>query len=245
MLKAGRWPRENEQFWRQIDSVVNDIRYIEFTGGEPFMIEEHFDMLQGIVDRGIAGQVEIHYNTNGTQWPAAAEHIWKHFKTVEIAFSIDDLCERFEYQRTGASWADVQDNVQRFRELKKKYSNIQLQCCSTVNIFNVRYIDRLADWISVQGFDFVYWNIMHDAPYFSIAALPEAAKQAIADHLKTALYSPKYRKDFDSIVDFMMQGQSTDGTETLYQIQKLDQRREQNLKTVAPELAELLNYVKA
>jgi len=242
MLKAGRWPRENEQFWTQIDSVVNDIRYIEFTGGEPFMIEEHFEMLQGIVDRGIAPQVEIHYNTNGTQWPAAAEQIWKHFKTVEIAFSIDDLCERFEYQRTGARWSDVQENIQRFRELKKRQANIQLQCCSTVNIFNVRYIDQLANWVGVQGFDFVYWNIMHDAPYFSIAALTDTAKRAIADHLNTALIPGMYKKDFAGIVDFMMQGESTDGSETRRQIQKLDKWRNQNLATVAPELAELIGY---
>jgi pyruvate-formate lyase-activating enzyme len=243
MLKAGRWPRENEQFWKQIDQCLSDIRYIEFTGGEPFMIEEHFTMLQGIVDRGIAHQVEIHYNTNGTQWPAAAEHIWKHFKTVEIAFSIDDICERFEYQRTGAVWTDVQRNLGLFRDLKKRYKNIQLQCCSTVNIFNVRYIDQLANWVSVQGFDFVYWNIMHDAPYFSIAALPYTAKQAIAKYLSTAL-SP-YKKDLAGIIDFMMQGQSTDGEETRKHIQKLDARRKQNLADVAPELAELLNYVKA
>jgi len=243
MLKAGRWPRENAQFWTQIDSVLNDIRYIEFTGGEPFMIEEHFTMLQGIVDRGIAHQVEIHYNTNGTQWPAAAEHIWKHFKTVEIAFSIDDLCERFEYQRTGATWVDVQRNIKLFRQLRQQYSNIQLQCCSTVNIFNVRYIDQLAHWISIQGFDFVYWNIMHDAWYFSIAALPDTAKHAIAKHLNSV--HTGYKQDFVGIIDFMLNGKSTDGSETRKQIQKLDQRREQNLATVAPELAELLNYVKA
>ena len=243
MLQAGRWPRENTQFWEQIDSVLDDIRYIEFTGGEPFMIEEHFRMLQGIVDRGIAHQVEIHYNTNGTQWPADAEHIWKHFKTVEIAFSIDDLCERFEYQRTGAKWTDVQQNIELFRQLRRRYPNIQLQCCSTVNIFNVRYIDQLAHWISVQGFDFVYWNIMHDSWYFSISALPDTAKQVIADHLNNALTG--YRKDFEGIVDFMMRGESTDGVEILKQIQKLDQRREQNLADVAPELAELLHYVKA
>ena len=241
MLKAGRWPRENTQFWNQIDQCLEDIRYIEFTGGEPFMIEEHFDMLQGIVDRDIAHQVEIHYNTNGTQWPADAEHIWKHFKTVEIAFSIDDLCERFEYQRTGAKWTDVERNIELFRQLRQKYSNIQLQCCSTVNIFNVRYIDQLAHWISVQGFDFVYWNIMHDAWYFSVAALPDSAKHTIADHLNNAL--TMYKKDFVGIVDFMMRGQSTDGAETCRQIQKLDQWRDQNLATVAPELAELLEYV--
>ena len=240
MLKAGRWPRENSKFWSEIDSVVNDIRYIEFTGGEPFMIEEHFEMLRGIVDRGIAHQVEIHYNTNGTQYPQDAVEIWKHFKTVEIAFSIDDLCERFEYQRSGASWVDVQRNIKLFRQMRQEHKNIQLQCCSTVNIFNVRYIDQLAHWISVQGFDFVYWNIMHDAPYFSIAALPDSAKHAIAKHLNSV--HTGYQKDFEGIVDFMMRGQSTDGAETRKQIQKLDSRREQNLVRVAPELAELIGY---
>ena len=200
-------------------------------------------MLRGIVDRGIAHQVEIHYNTNGTQYPQDAVEIWKHFKTVEIAFSIDDLCERFEYQRSGASWVDVQRNIELFRQMRQEHKNIQLQCCSTVNIFNVRYIDQLAHWISVQGFDFVYWNIMHDAPYFSIAALPNLAKQAIAEHLSKARTG--YRKDFEGIVDFMMQGQSTDGAETCQQILKLDRWRDQNLADVAPELAKLLNYVKA
>ena len=243
MLKAGRWPRENDQFWEQIDQCLEDIRYIEFTGGEPFMIEEHFEMLRGIVARGIAHQVEIHYNTNGTQYPHDAIEIWKHFKTVEIAFSIDDLNERFEYQRTNAKWTDVQTNIELYRKMRQQYSNIQLQCCSTVNIFNVRYIDQLAVWISTQGFDFVYWNIMHDAPYFSVAALPDTAKQIIADHLNTA--TTVYKKDFAGIVDFMMRGQSTDGEETRQQIQKLDQWRDQDLAAVAPELAELLNYVKA
>jgi hypothetical protein len=81
---------------------------------------------------------------------------------------------------------------------------------------------------------------MHDAPYFSIAALPDSAKQAVADHLNTALTG--YKKDFANIVDFMMRGQSTDGSETRRQIKKLDQWRDQNLATVAPELAELLQY---
>jgi hypothetical protein len=200
-------------------------------------------MLRGIVARGIASQVEIHYNTNGTQYPQDAVEIWKHFKTVEIAFSIDDLGERFEYQRSGAKWTDVQTNIELYRKMRQQYPNIQLQCCSTVNIFNVRYIDQLAHWIAIQGFDFVYWNIMHDAPYFSVAALPDSAKQVIADHLNTAV--TEYKKDFAGIVDFMMRGQSTDGSETRRQIQKLDRWRDQDLAAVAPELAELLNYVKA
>ena len=242
MLRAGAWPQENQSFWNEIDSVLEDIRYIEFTGGEPFMIAEHFDMLQGIVDRGIAHQVEIHYNTNGTQYPEQAVEIWKHFKTVEIAFSIDDLGARFEYQRTNAVWSEVEQNIGRFRELKAKYPNIRLQCCSTVNVFNVRYIDQLARWLEHQGFDYVYWNMMHDAWYFSIATLPESAKTEIILHLENAVVPAQWREEFDRICDFMRKGASTDGFMLRMKVQDLDRKRGQNLATVEPEFAALIEY---
>jgi len=242
MLRAGAWPRENESFWAQIDSHLADIRYVEFTGGEPFLIDQHFDMLQGIVDRGIAHQVEIHYNTNGTQWPERGPEIWRHFKTVEVAFSIDDLGARFEYQRTNATWAEVESNIARFRLLKQTMPNLQLQCCSTVNVFNVRYIDQLAQWIVLQGFDFVYWNMMHDAWYFSIATLPESAKAAISEHLRRADVPPQYRGEFDRIIDFMNGGASTDGFMLRMKIADLDRKREQNLRDVEPEFADIIGY---
>ena len=244
MLKAGAWPRENTSFWDQVDSVLGDIRYIEFTGGEPFMIGEHFDMLQGIVDRGIAGNVEIHYNTNGTQYPESAIEIWKHFKTVEIALSIDDLGERFEYQRSNAVWSNVVDNLSRFRTLRELHPNIRLQCCATVNIFNIHYIDQLAQWIVTQGFDFVYWNMMHDAWYFSIATLPDTAKKELDLYLSSCDVPEQYRDEFKRIVDFMNNGASTDGFMLRMKIADLDRKRNQDFNTVAPEMAKLINYAK-
>ena len=244
MLRAGAWPRENQQFWQQIDSVLTDIRYIEFTGGEPFMIDEHFDMLQGIVDRGIAHQVEIHYNTNGTQYPARGEAIWRHFKTVEIAFSIDDVGARFEYQRSNANWQEVCSNLDRFRDLKECHKNKVLQICTTVNVFNVRYLDQVAQWIdkNKESFNFVYWNMMHDAWYFSIATLPDTAKAAITEHLQSADVPSEYREEFDRIINFMNTGASTDGFILRMKIADLDRKRNQNLRTIEPELADLIDY---
>jgi len=244
MLRAGAWPQENPQFWDQIDTVLNDIRYIEFTGGEPFMIDEHFEMLQGIVDRGIARQVEIHYNTNGTQYPELAAEIWRHFKTVEIAFSIDDVGERFEYQRSNAEWALVCKNLDRFRDLKEIYPCIELQVCTTVNVFNVRYLGEVAAWLehNRESFNFVYWNMMHDAWYFSISCLPDTAKQAISEYLDSV--KTIYREDFDRIRDFMMGGASTDGFITRMKIADLDRKRNQDLRVIAPEFAQLIDYVK-
>ena len=136
-LKNGAWPRRNQKFWTEIDQLMDQIRYLEFTGGEPFMIQEHFSLLQRIVDKGIAHNIEIHYNTNGTQFPEHAEKIWSYFKTVEIAFSIDDENERFEYQRTNALWSEVNENIVKFKELQARNGNVVLQVCSTVNVFNI------------------------------------------------------------------------------------------------------------
>jgi MoaA/NifB/PqqE/SkfB family radical SAM enzyme len=244
MLRAGAWPQENKNFWDQIDQHLSDIRYIEFTGGEPFMIQEHFDMLQGIVDRGIAGQVEIHYNTNGTHYPESAPAIWQHFKTVEIALSIDDVAERFEYQRTNADWIEVLKNVERFRQLRASMPNIQLQCCTTVNVFNIRYLRHVADWIAYQKFDFVYWNIMHDAWYFSIATLPESAKLAITAYLNNCRPPVQFQEEFARIRDFMNGGASTDGFMLRMKIADLDRKRDQDFAKICPEMAEIIEYVK-
>ena len=244
MLKQGAWPRENPTFWSEIDQVVDQIRYIEFTGGEPFMIQEHFDMLQRLVDRGIAHNIEIHYNTNGTQYPENADEIWKHFKLVEIAFSIDDVDERFEYQRTNAVWKEVCRNIGWFRTLREHYSNIRLQVCSTVNVFNVVYLEELAQWIDQQAFDFVYWNMMHEAYYFSISTLPADAKVAIATQLQQAAVNDHTHKEFAQIIDFMNRGVSLDGNILHMKIADLDRKRNQELSVVEPEFAKLINYVK-
>ena len=242
MLKAGAWPRRSPQFWAELADKVNDIQYLEFTGGEPFMIQEHFDLLERLVKAGVARNIEVHYNTNGTQWPGeAAAKIWANFKHVEIAFSIDDMGPRFEYQRSGAQWSEVLTNIDHFRSLRSRQPNISLQVCSTVNVFNVYYIEELANWIDLQAFDYVYWNIMHDAAYFSIATLPKPVKQAVTNRLATAQVGG-HREEFVRIMDFMNNGVEDTSGLMLVKMRELDQRRAERLDSVLPELAQLIGY---
>ena len=242
MLRDGAWPRNSDNFWHELDAMMSEVRYIEFTGGEPFMIREHFDLLRRLVDRGYAHQIEIHYNTNGTQYPEEAEDIWRHFGHVEIAFSIDDVGERFEYQRTNAGWAEVNQNIERFRQMRTRNRNITLQVCCTINAFNVMYLPDVANWIARQEFDFVYWNMLHDPYYFSIATLPDRAKQAVRQRLTTTEIPEAYRAEFDRVIDFMINGASTDGKILRIKIEDLDFKRSQSLKEVAPELARVIDY---
>ena len=244
MLQQGAWPRENPRFWEEIEQISGQIKYLEFTGGEPFMIREHFALLQGLVDRGLAQNIEIHYNTNGTQYPETAEEIWRHFRHVEIAFSIDDIGARFEYQRTNAIWTEVEANLARFKQLRSRLANTSLQVCSTVNVFNVYYLPELAAWNYQQEFDYIYWNMMHEAYYFSISTLPEAAKRDITAQLRTSgSVSDAAQQEFEGIIDFMNRGASLDGSILRMRIADLDRRRQQNLVDVEPEFARLIGYL--
>ena len=243
MMKDGAWPRENSNFWTGLDDVIDNIKYIEFTGGEPFMIREHFSLLQSIVDKGVAKNVEIHYNTNGTQYPEHAEELWSHFKTVEIAFSIDDTAERFEYQRTNAVWSEVKENIARFREMRARLpSIIQLQICSTVNVYNVMYLEDLANWIDLQDFNFIYWNMLHEAYYLSVGTLPAKAKEIAIGRLERASVSKFHREEFDKIIDFIKGGVEIDGNILRMKVEDLDWKRGVDLRTHHPELADAIDY---
>lgn len=242
MLQQGAWPRESSVFWSEIKSSVTDVKYIEFTGGEPFLIQQHFNMLRDIIDLGIANQVEIHYNTNGTVFPEEAEEIWQKFKTVEIAISIDALYFRFDYQRTNARWLDVEQNVNKFFQLRDQYPNIiQLQVCSTISIFNVMYLEDVAEWINNKPFDYVYWNMLHDPYYFSISTLPKEVKLQLSSHIQTIVREyPLY--EFDKVINFMNSGPDGDGQLMKIKIRDLDNKRNQDFARHHSEMAQLLGY---
>jgi MoaA/NifB/PqqE/SkfB family radical SAM enzyme len=242
MLRDGAWPRNSDNFWHQLDSAMSEVRYIEFTGGEPFMIREHFDLLRRLVDRGYAHQIEIHYNTNGTQYPEEAEDIWRHFKHVEIAFSIDDVGERFEYQRTNARWEEVNQKIELFRCMRSRNRNITLQVCCTINVFNVMYLEDVANWIVNQDFDFVYWNMLHDAYYFSIGTLPQKAKSLVQQRLEQVRIPEQFRDEFTRIIEFMNNGVGLDGQLLRMKIEDLDFKRKENLREIMPELASAIDY---
>ena len=240
MVQKGAWPRNSETFWKDLKEHVDTIRYLEFTGGEPFMIKEHFEFLNTLIDMNVSQNIEIHYNTNGTIYPKEAENIWYHFKHVEIAFSIDATKERFEYQRTEAKWNEVEANIAKFKTLREQFTNISLQVCSTINIFNVMYLDEVAEWIDKQGFDFVYWNMLHDAPVHSIISLPKEAKKIVYNKLVNS--NSNHVEEFKRTAEFMMQREGVSQYDLLLDIKRIDQRRGHSLLNHHVELAKAIGY---
>jgi MoaA/NifB/PqqE/SkfB family radical SAM enzyme len=243
-LKAGMWPRQTDSLWNEVVDMLPQIEHFEFTGGEPFMIQEHFDLLEKSVEVGASKKQSIHYNTNGTHFPEyAIKHIWPHFKDVEIAFSIDDIRGRFEYQRYGAKWDQVNENIKKFNALKSDSKNISTQICCTINIQNIYNLDNMADWIKQQNFDYVYYNYLHEAKEWNVQYLPIHLKHKIKKKLDAYDGDIWHYKQIQNAINFMMSAHLHTDKMThkrKIKIKMSDQFRNESFAETFPEISELI-----
>ena len=242
-LKAGAWPRKTETFWDNMRDLIPNIKYFEFTGGEPWMIQEHFDLLQYAVDRGYSKNIDIHYNTNATQDPIPHFALWKEFGRVDIAFSIDNVGKRFEYERHGADWKQANTIVDVVHAHRQVMPNITTQLCFTINVQNVYYLDELLAWADTKPFGSIYFNMMHSPDHMSIQQMTPRAKELVLNKLKTTFWSsPLYQEEIDSVINFIEAGPGSDGSEFLLKMKLADKHRKQNFMDTHEEIARGMGY---
>lgn len=128
-------------FWKNLD--LFQIKYVHFNGGEPLLSKEHVIFLENIPNKH---NVCINYNTNGTILPSAKLlKLWSQFKLVQLDFSIDDIEERFEYQRFPAKWIEITSNLQWF--IDNSPVNCMFAVNTTVSILNQGNLKKLHEWL--------------------------------------------------------------------------------------------------
>lgn len=131
----------------QIDdiSILKDLEMIKFWGGEPLLEEKHADILEFLQQIGVLKNCRVIYNTNGTRRVSdRILKLWSQAKLVELYFSIDDIENRFEYQRFGANWYAILDNLDWYRREMPDNHLFYIMC--TVSYLNIWYLPELTDW---------------------------------------------------------------------------------------------------
>ena len=121
MRQVGRWPETNESFWEDFENISTDLKVLEFYGGEPLLIERHYDILEKLVESGRSKEMTLLYNTNGSVYPDKGVDIWKHFDRVLLSFSFDGVGKQFEYIRHPAKWDRALEILQRIIDLNIPY----------------------------------------------------------------------------------------------------------------------------
>ena len=246
-LKAGSWPEESPDFWTNLRALLPNIKYFEFTGGEPWLIEEHWLLLKHAVHTGDSKHIDIHYNTNATVDPYSTDKswLWNEFGRVDIAFSIDNVSKRFEYERFGADWDQANTIIDDTHFAKDVDTpNITTQLCFTINIQNVYYLDELLAWADTKGFGSIYFNMLHSPNHMSIQYMTPTARELVLNKLKTTFWTTdRYQQEIDNIIRFIENGPGSNGTEFLRKMKQTDAYRKQNFMDTHPEIAKAMGYV--
>jgi organic radical activating enzyme len=241
--------RTETDIWEQLVPHLDYVEQIYFAGGEPLMMEEHYNILDELERRG-RFDVRLIYNTNFTHVKLKDRMVfdyWKKFDSVAVGASLDAMGPRAEYIRKGTNW----DTVERNREqMLKICPEVDFYISPTLSIMNADHLpDFHRAWTSkgyIRAQD-LNVNILQDPAHYRIDIAPIKYKQQLRskfeehlewlrplDHLKRATVG------FESAVNFM---QATDNTQLLSKFwnktAELDAIRKENILDFIPELEAL------
>lgn len=239
-LKNGAWASKTDDFWESVFPSLEQIKKINFYGGEPFMVPSHLALIKKISQIDNAKNIELYYNSNGTVFPDVNKETWDRFKKVSIGFSIDDIGDRFEYQRKNASWHEVVENIKKFQSLPK----IKIEFAITVSVFNVFYLPEIVTELNRLFPDVrIGINVLRVVEYHSIVNLPPAVKDRIKEKLQAWTPPDAFLNDHLYVLNCLDSPNDPAWFDQLVpRIKLIDDFRREKLSDSHPELAELLNY---
>jgi radical SAM protein with 4Fe4S-binding SPASM domain len=255
-LAGGDWASHNKpmnyagrhetDMWEQLLPHIDYVEQIYFAGGEPLLMEEHYQILEELVSRG-RFDVRLIYNTNFTHTSLKDKSVfeyWKLFKSVAVGASLDGAEDYAEYIRKGTDWEQVERNRV---EMLRICPNVDFYISPTLSILNALHLpDFHKNWVE-RGYILAQdlnINILQDPTYLRIDIAPQEYKEEIKarylDHLEWLKPHDRLNRasvGFESAINFMM---VTDNSHLISKFwdktNQLDAIRNENILDVIPEL---------
>ena len=236
--QQGQWA-ENEQVWKMFEVLGDQLVNIDFYGGEPFLIKQHEKFLDYLISNNHAKHIRLHYNSNGSIYPAHLFDKWKLFQQVDIAFSIDNIGTKFELER-GGNWIEVEQNLDRF--LASKLPNMILSIFATVSVQNVYYLDQLICWVESRNFNALNWNLLQNPKFLSITAMNQELTTAVIDQLSRIDLTTLQKYNVFSIIELLKQNNNSSNLidKLAEYMLKLDNIRNQKFNETHAEIAKII-----
>lgn len=166
---------------------LDDLRYVEFHGGEPLMQTYPYEFLNKIKK---LDQLIVKVNTNLTVLPSEElSNLLIKCKRVDFLLSVDDIGERYEILRYPGKWDVFLKNMEVIKQ--QGYRLMAYNCLSSLNIF---YAVDYYKWATRNFGNEVHSQFVVDKQLLDISYLPQQAKDVVLE--KIANYKGKI---FDSI----------------------------------------------
>lgn len=255
-LAGGDWKDRNKvlnyagrtetDMWEQLIPHLDYVEQIYFAGGEPLMMEEHYNILDELERRG-RFDVRLIYNTNFSHVKLKQRTVfdyWRKFKSVAVGASLDAMGARGEYIRKGCSWDTIEANRRQMIEI---CPNVDFYISPTLSVMNAWHLpDFHRNWtdrglIRAQDLNV---NILQDPVFYRIDIAPAEYKKQLRekfqqhlDWLRPQDLLNRATVGFESALNFLDATDNSSLLSTFWsKTQQLDAIRNENILEVIPEL---------
>lgn len=175
-----------------VDFIANNqtaLRHLYFAGGEPLLIPQHKKILQQCIDAGVASQVHLAYDSNGTQITEEWLRIWEHFASVDLHISVDGVGSAFEYIRYPAKWDDFNQRMKLLANWKWPQASVRLLV--TLQILNAFEFPKILDWVWSLNLPNlptnryqIIWVLVEWPECLSLSVLPKSTIREISQEIE-------------------------------------------------------------
>ena len=241
--------RTETDMWEQLEPHLDYVEQIYFAGGEPLLMEEHYNILEELVRRK-RFDVRLIYNTNFTHTELKGKSVfeyWRQFDSVAVGASLDSSGSRGEYIRKGTDWEVVEQNR---RDMLRICPKVDFYISPTLSIMNAWHLpDFHRDWVErglINAQD-LNVNILQDPAHYRIDIAPADYKESLTAKFRNHILwlqeqDPLGRatQGFESAIKFMSSTDNTHLIDTFWRkTHELDNIRKEDILKVIPELAAL------
>jgi len=227
LQRAKSFSVKNKKYMDYLDDIIgnnNNIKFLKFLGGEPFLDHFLLTKLRQLPD-SVKNKLSLHFVTNASKDFSDIIDSLGNFKYIQCSVSLEGIGEVQEWARYGSDWNQVERHV-----LKGLYNpKIDLTVLYTFQTATVLGFQDLAKWCKSNNIKLVA-NIVYDPECLSVKTLPEdikknlllevASNKNIIDDAETSYqdllvkvndldYDPSLRNEFFAYIEWYESNKNT------------------------------------
>ena len=213
---------KKELFKKYIKNNSKEIQKIMLLGGEPLLIKDNIELLEIIDDN-----VEIYVISNLSIPNLEKSKIYSLLKNRKVIWGIsfENIKEKFEYVRNGASWDIFDNNI----KLLKSNANFAVNAQSVYNIFSAFDIDKFYNYCLENELP-ITWSNLITPRELDVTYLPIKYKQMAIENLENLIKKShnSYKFDFKTLHSNILKSKNT--INNIDELKKFIEIKENKLK---------------
>lgn len=187
---------------------LKDIRVLQFSGGEPLISREQFELTSYIADK-YGDNIQLRYSSNLNNLIFEKYNVldlWKKFRHIHLKISADGIGDVYDYIRVGGSFDLLKSNIEKI--LNENLVNLDIAIGFTTQSYNIFQLPEFLDFFGqFLHRDRITTHMLYTPTIMCIENTPDDLKNRIIKKLRSS------RWNFSDKIQYLENSKTSETTE--------------------------------